>query len=161
MQATLTLTGDVKSLTAVMAKLGGGGVAAEVAEPKRGRGRPKKDAAPALDDDDLGLGASEEETEETEASEDEESEETAGEDEESEDEETEPAPRKGATATKSGKAAGKALSLEDDIIPAFQQFAKKHSREKAAKILAKFKAKKVQEIPAKHYAEVLKLLSKG
>lgn len=167
MQAQVTLTGDIKSITAVLAKLGGGGVVAEVAEvaePKRGRGRPKKEVTPDIgdEDDDLGLGAAEEENEEAdevEASEDNSDDEEA--EEETPEEESEPVTRKGATATKGGKAKAETLSLDDDIIPAFQKYAKKHSREKAAKIIAKFKAKKVQEISPKHYSEVLKLLTKG
>lgn len=162
MQAQVTLTGDVKAIANVMAKLAGaGGVAGEVVEPKRGRGRPKKETveATAEADDDLGLGASEEETEnEGDESEEAGSEET---EEETEEEESEPAPRKGATTSKSGKTKGKALTLEGDIIPAFQNFAKKHSREKAAKILAKFKAKKVTELSPNSYGEVLSLLAKG
>jgi hypothetical protein len=48
----------------------------------------------------------------------------------------------------------------DDVIAAFQGYAKKHSREKAAKVLAKFKVKSVRDLKAKQYAEVMAILKK-
>lgn len=51
-----------------------------------------------------------------------------------------------------------ALSLDKDVIPAFQKFAKKHSKEAAFKILKKYGVKAVRDLPATKYTEVLKLL---
>ncbi len=165
MQVELRLVGDVKSMTAVMTKLGGSGVAAEVATPTRGRGRPTKEevaarkAAEETEDDGLGFGTGGEEDDD-ETNGDEDLEETEGGDEtEGEEEPEAPKTRKGASGAAAGKAA--ALTLEEDIIPAFQKFAKKHSREKAAKILAKYKAANVQKLDKKHYAEIYKILTKG
>ena len=56
-----------------------------------------------------------------------------------------------------------ALTLEADVIPAFQEFAKRHGAEgraKAAQILAKFKVKSVRELKEDQFADVLKLLKK-
>lgn len=55
-------------------------------------------------------------------------------------------------------AKGKKLSLEKDILPAFQAYAKKHGRPKAAAILKKFKVKSVRELPPAKFAEALKLV---
>lgn len=52
----------------------------------------------------------------------------------------------------------KALDLDDDIIPAFQKYAAKHSRDKAAAVLAKFGVKSVRNLGEDKYVEVLKLL---
>lgn len=52
-----------------------------------------------------------------------------------------------------------ALTLDGDIIPAFQAYAKKHSREKAAKVLAKYKVTSVRELPEKTWNDVLKTLN--
>lgn len=54
--------------------------------------------------------------------------------------------------------AAKPLTLEKNIIPAFQAFAKKHSREKAGKVLAKYKVKSVRDLPTTKFPEILKLL---
>ena len=51
--------------------------------------------------------------------------------------------------------AEKALTLEEDIIPAFQKFAREKSREEAGKIIAAYGAKSVRELPADKYAEIL------
>ncbi len=48
----------------------------------------------------------------------------------------------------------------EDLIAAFQKYAKKHSREKAGKLLAALKVKSVRDIKAKDYEKVLKALSK-
>lgn len=55
--------------------------------------------------------------------------------------------------------AEEATSLED-VIGAFQKYAKKHSREKAAKVLATFKAKSVRDLKAAQYDKVLAALKK-
>jgi hypothetical protein len=172
--AQVIFTGSLADISALMASLGPN-VKATVSttvgavEGKK-RGRPTKEEAAARraaaelqqDDDDLGLGAAEDEpeTEESEDEEGEEAEDSEGE-AEAQEEEEEPAARKGASVVKGSGGKGKALTLEADIIPAFQKFAKDHSREKAAKVLAKFKAKNVKELAPKHYADVLKLLKKG
>lgn len=59
---------------------------------------------------------------------------------------------------KKAPVAAKGPTLEGDVIPAFKAFVKKHSKEKAKKILAKYKVSNVRELPAKVYPEVLKLL---
>lgn len=56
------------------------------------------------------------------------------------------------------KPAKAAIGLESHIIPAFQKYAKKYDREKAAKVLAKYKVKSVRDIPEAKYGEVLKVL---
>lgn len=45
-----------------------------------------------------------------------------------------------------------------EVIKAFQNYATKHSRQEAAKILAKFKAKSVKDMKEEHYEKALKLL---
>lgn len=52
----------------------------------------------------------------------------------------------------------KTPTLENDIIPAFQAYAKKHSREAAAKVLAKYKVKSVRDLPEAKFGEVIKTL---
>lgn len=49
---------------------------------------------------------------------------------------------------------------QSTIIQAFQKYSKKHSREKAAAALAKFKVKSVLALKASDYPAVLKLLGK-
>jgi len=49
-------------------------------------------------------------------------------------------------------------TLEADIIPAFQAYAKKHNREKAGKVLIKFGVKSVRDLPTAKYHEVLETL---
>ncbi len=113
-------------------------------EVKRKRGRPAKAAAAEVEEDDTedttddDFEVDEDETDETE-------------DEETEDE---PAPKKKAGA--SAKAA--AVLTLDVMIKAFQDYAERHSRDKAAKILAKYKVKSVRLLPEDKYAEVLKVL---
>lgn len=46
----------------------------------------------------------------------------------------------------------------EDVIGAFQKYAKKHSREKAAKVLAKFKVKSVRDLKPANFSQVLGLL---
>lgn len=53
----------------------------------------------------------------------------------------------------------KKLTLDGNIIPSFRAFAKKHSREKAGAVLAKFKVKSVRDLKETDYPKVLKLLS--
>lgn len=49
-------------------------------------------------------------------------------------------------------------TLEGHIIPAFQAFAKKHSREKAGAILGKYKVKSVRDLPETEFSKILSLL---
>lgn len=132
--ATLTATPDKRP----------GATAAAVApttEPKRGRGRPPKvEAAADLDFGDEPAAEAEAETEEAEETETEEAE---AEPEEEEKPEPPKAPK---------------LTLEKHIIPAFQAYAKKHTREKAGEILTKYKVKSVRDLPADKYAEIMKKL---
>lgn len=115
------------------------------AEPvKRGRGRPPKNPKPAPDED-LDFGEDEETADEEDADADEES------DDEEDAEEDDEAPK-----TKGKASAGP--TLDGDIIPAFQKYANKHSRAKAAIILKKYKVKAVRDLPKAKYAEILKLL---
>lgn len=166
MLATLTFSGDAKSIAGILARLNTdetaelvvhtppAKVAAVDSAPKRGRGRPSKEEVAAraakeaeAEADDLGFETEDEEAEEVEEVSDEEA-------EEAEEEEAPPVERKGAKKAK-------AYDLNKDIIPAFQKYAKDHSREKAAKVLSKFKAAKVSDLDPKHYGEVIKLLAKG
>lgn len=119
----------------------------EPTEPKRGRGRPKKEAKVDLGDDEPE--ADDEVAEdETEADDDDE----AAEDE-AEDEETKPEPVK----TRKGVKAAKGPTL-DEVIKAFQEYAAKHSRDKAGAILAKYKVKSVRNLPPEKFPEILKRL---
>ncbi len=117
--------------------------AEEVTEEKpRKTRKPKveKEPEPAEDEiDEFGLGDDDDAGDESEEESDFEGE---------EEEEEKPA--------KKAKAA--AIDLDKDIIPAFQKFAAKHSREKAQKILGKYKAKNVRQLPVEKYGEILKLL---
>ncbi len=141
---------------------------AKVPDDRAGkRGRPKKEAAPA-DDMDFGVNTSDDEPEadaedvEDEATED--AEELEADDDEAEDEA--PAPKKRGRPAKTAPVerlmkdvkTTKGHTLEGDIIPAFQKFADKHSREKAGKVLAKYGVKSVRDLPKEKYPEILKLL---
>jgi len=55
-------------------------------------------------------------------------------------------------------AAKSKLTLEGDIIPAFQAYAKKYSREKAGAVLSKLGVRAVREIPVEAYPAVLATL---
>lgn len=130
---------------------------AETEAPAKKRGRPSKaeiaarEAAEAEDESETAEAADESEDEdEYAADESEEADEPEDDEDEADDEEPEEKPRKGAVAGK--------LTLEKHIIPAFQAYVKKHDREKAVKVLAKFKVKNVKELPASKYAEVIKAL---
>ncbi len=128
--------------------------AADDAPVKGKRGRPSKAEMEArkakeAEADEFETEA-EEDVEEDEAEEDEADDEREEEDEEEDEADEEEAPP--------AKKKAKGPSLEADIIPAFQAYAKRHSREKAGKILAKFKAKAVRDIPPAKFPEVLKLL---
>lgn len=105
-------------------------------------GKSGKSAAPA-DDEDEELDISDDEDEESEEEETEEGE--SEEEEETEEEEEEEEEESGS------------LSLQD-LIGAFQKYAKKHSREKAKKILAKFKVAGVKDLKKADYKAVMKLL---
>lgn len=113
----------------------------DIGEIRRGRGRPPKAKTPEAEDD-LSFGGEEEE-EAPEAEETEEAEEEAAEEEEA------PAPAKKASSEQ---------ALEK-VIAAFQTYVKKNSREKAGKILAKYKVKSVRDLPKEKYSEIIKLLS--
>lgn len=52
----------------------------------------------------------------------------------------------------------KALTLEGDLIPAFKKYAVKFSREKAGKILKKYKVDSVRDIPVSKFEAVMKEL---
>ena len=57
-----------------------------------------------------------------------------------------------------GEGVSSELTLEDHILPAFQKYAQKHSKDEARKILKQFHAKSVSELDEKHWPTVLKLL---
>lgn len=57
-----------------------------------------------------------------------------------------------------GEVEEKKLSLENDVIPAFQKYAKKYDRAKAGAVLAKFGVRSVRDLPADKYAAVLEVL---
>lgn len=130
--------------------------------PKRGRGRPPKvqPVVETLEEDEFGDvdETLDIDTDELEGDEDE----TENDDEdETEDDDEKPAPkmmRKGAGAVAAPKDVKGALTLEGHIVPAFQKYAAKFSRDKASKVLAKYKVKTVRDLPKDKYAEVLKLL---
>lgn len=146
---------DAETKTAVAALHSNGASAEEPEAPKkRGRGRPPKDAVKAAE-------VENELTEEPEAEDElDQSDDLGFADEETEEDEVEeePAPKKKAGAVAKPAKAVKGPTLEGDIIPAFQAYAKEHSREKAAKILQRFKVNSVRALPVESYASVLKLL---
>ncbi len=158
MNTQVTFTGSAKDIAGLLALVVGKGETLAIAStpselPKRGRGRPSKEAIAAREaaeeheEEEL-----EEETDEDETGGDEDTEEEDSDedDEVEDDDEEEPAPVK--------KAAKPSGPTDRDVIKALQLYAKKHSREKAQKVLAKYKVKKVIDLPASKYAEVLKLL---
>ena len=51
------------------------------------------------------------------------------------------------------------LTFETDIIPAFQAYAKRNSRDAAIAILTSYKVKSVREIPPQYFHEVMEKLS--
>lgn len=159
MQTSLTFSGTAKDIAAIMAAISTKDVAnidrvsvqteaAIEGEPRRGRGRPRKEAAAVLAD------FAEDSTDTAEAAPEEDAD--TGFEEEPEEEE-EPAPP--VAAKKNSK---KALDVDTDILPAYQAYAKKHSREKATKVLSKVlnkhKVKSVRNLPAAVLPEVLELL---
>ncbi len=109
-----------------------------------GNGKRTK-AAPVDEDEDLDT--EEESEEETEVEETE---------EESDDDEIE-AGEDDAPTVKSKKGS-KGPSL-DDVIKAFQKYAKKNGRGAAKKVLTKYKVESVQDLDEAHYAKVLKLIA--
>ncbi len=152
MQAQITLLGDVKTIAAVLALVatngpsGITGISTSVSgsdAPKK-RGRPAK--AKEVETNEFDEECEVDEAEAEQEAEDEADEET----EETEDDIDEAPPAKVKKA--------KVLSLEADMIPAFQAYAKKHSREKAGKILNKFKVKAVRDLPPAKFPEILALL---
>lgn len=68
-------------------------------------------------------------------------------------EEPPPAPVKAAAAP------APKLSLEKDVIPAFQSFAKRHSREKASNILGSLGVRSVRDLKPEQYAQVIGMLN--
>ncbi len=163
---TVSLPANAKGaaiLASILETIGDDGKAAKVPSDRNPRGRPKKDAAPVADDEmDFGVDAPDDE-----APEESDDEETADEDEtEDADEAEEEAPvakkrgrpAKATIAAAEPTKATKGLTLEGNIIPAFQKFADKHSREKAGKVLTKYGVKSVRDLPKEKYPEILKLL---
>lgn len=143
MKVTVHAEGSAKEIAAQLMEHAGvyGGVATTGPSPKTGgkAGKKGKDA-PAEEteeEEEFDLGNEEEETEEEPETE----EETETEEEPETEEEEE-----GPTA--------------DDIVEAFQKYAKKNSRDAAAKVLKSFKVKSVRELKKADYAKVLKALKK-
>lgn len=115
----------------------------------------KKAAAVTQDDDGMDLGQEDVNGEEELVSDDApqiDEDEMEFELEEKKEEKSEPA------KAKVGRPAAK-LTLETHIIPAFQAFAKKHSREKAGAVLTKYKVKSVRDLPEAEYGKILRLLA--
>lgn len=108
-------------------------------------GRPAKTKVEETEEEEEFDLSDQEETEEDETEE-----ETESEEEETEEDETEEETEEEETP---------AISLQT-VIEAFQKYAKKHSREKAAKVLAQFKAKSVRDLKKDQYAKVLGALKK-
>ncbi len=110
--------------------------------PKK-RGRPPKVKEEEVEETE----EAEIEEDELEETEEEEVDDGLGEEEVEEEAEEAPPPAKKA----------KKIDLNKDLIPALQAYSKKHSREKAGKILAKFKVKSVLDLKESDYAEALRL----
>ncbi len=51
--------------------------------------------------------------------------------------------------------------LDMDVIPAFKEYAKKHTREKAAEILASYNVKSVRDLNPKDYVNVMETLDEA
>jgi hypothetical protein len=123
---------------------------AETIPTPRKRGRPSKA--------ELAARAAEEETEDADEPEETEDADVEEEPEADADDETEDEPEEDEKPkARKGAVAGK-LTLEKHVIPAFQAFVKKHDREKAVKVLAKFKVKSVRDLPASKFEDVIKAL---
>jgi hypothetical protein len=131
-----------KTLLAQVAALEAAATEAET--PKATKGKKAK-AAPVVEEDEA---ETDEELETADESEDEIEEDDAEEIEDEEETEEEPAPKKASSKIK--------LS---DVIVAFQRYAKRHDRDAARKVLAKFKVKNVQDLDAADYAKVMKTLA--
>jgi hypothetical protein len=114
--------------------------------------------AAKTDDFDFGTENSTDESAEEDANEGEELDMSSDDAPAEEEEETPPPAPKPAREPGPKGAKTKGPSL-DDVIAGFQAYAKKHSREKAGKILAKYKITSVRDLPAAKYIEVIKLLS--
>jgi len=129
--------------------------------PKRGRGRPKKEEAVQIEADE------EESYGDDESHDDEEDE---GEDQTDEENIPDPEPvvkkKTAAGASKSKQPESKAakggavkkLTLEDDIRPAFRDYSKAHSRDKARKLLETYGVSSILDLPESKYADILKKL---
>jgi len=130
MQVTLNITGEPKAIAGILATLTNEKTA--TAETTATTARTTKRAAAKAEEteEEFDLDGETETTEEVEASADDETE------TEAEEEKT----------------------TLDDVVKAFQKYAAKYSREKAGKILAKFKVKSVRDIPAEKYDSVMKML---
>ncbi len=126
MQVSLTLTGDAKALAKILGTVAEtDGVEVEKVVTVAETEAPKKRGRPAKAKEEV---AEPEETTEEDLG--------FGDDETPEDEEE------------------KEISI-DDIRAAFQAYARKHTRDKAAAVLAKYKVKSVNDLPKDKYAEIL------
>lgn len=147
MKVTIHAEGSAKEiaqqLTEAAAVYGGGSAPAASAPVKTGKpGRPAKPKDE--EEEEFDLTDAEEEQEEEENENEEESEEETEEEEESGESESE-------------EEEAPSVSLQD-VIGAFQKYAKKNSREDAAKVLKKFKVKSVKDLKKDQYPAVLKAL---
>lgn len=129
----------------------------EAPAPKR-RGRQKKAKVEEVEveetaEEDLDFGDEDSDDENGDVVDDEEL-------ESEEDDEIEelPAPKKKRAAA----SAAKGLTLKDDVMPAFRAYVERKGgkgRDFVKKILDKYKVKSVQDIPAEHFAAVIKQLA--
>ncbi len=133
MQVSLTLTGDASALAKILGTIGmTSGVEAENITAITEPEAPKKRGRPAkVAEKSIAQEVDEELAAETE--------DLGFEDEEPEDEEKE-------------------VTI-DQIRAAFQAYARKHTRDKAAAVLAKYKVKSVNDLPKDKYAEILGKIS--